>query len=137
MPLSYLLDTNICIYIAKRKPLNVLNKFKKLTVGDVAMSTITFGELYYGAKKSHHPEKALNVIENLISLIPALPMPIQAGEFYGKIRSDLEKKGKIIGNNDLWIAAHALTLEVIIVTNNAKEFSRINKLKIENWIEEE
>ncbi len=136
MSLNYLLDTNICIYIAKQKPLSVLKKFKDLAVGDLAMSTITYGELYYGAKKSHYPEKALDVLENLVSLIPALPIPFQAGEFYGKIRCDLERTGKIIGNNDLWIAAHALTLNIPLVTNNMKEFLRINKLKVENWIEE-
>jgi tRNA(fMet)-specific endonuclease VapC len=135
MALNYLLDTNICIYIAKQKPLSVLNKFKKMSVGDLAMSMITYGELYYGASKSHHSEKALGVLENLVSLIPALPMPTQAGKFYGEIRGVLEKKGKMIGNNDLWIAAHALALDVTLITHNMKEFLRIDKLKIENWVD--
>ncbi len=135
MALNYLLDTNICIYIAKQKPLSVLNKFKKLEVGDVAMSMVTYGELYYGASKSHQSEKALDILENLVSLIPALPIPVQAGKFYGEIRCVLERKGRAVGNNDLWIAAHALALDVTIVTNNRKEFLRIDKLKVENWVD--
>ena len=73
------------------------------------------------------------MLEELASLIPPLPMPIQAARFYGDIRSELEKKGKTIGNNDLWIAAHALALDLMIVTNNMKEFSRVAHLKLENW----
>lgn len=133
MSLRYLLDTNICIYIAKQKPINVLHKFEQMSVGEVGMSTITQGELFYGAEKSHHPKKALYTLEELTSLIPPLPIPIQAGKYYGHIRSTLEKQGKPIGNNDLWIAAHVLALGLILVTNNVKEFSRIPHLKIENW----
>ncbi len=136
MSLHYLLDTNICIYIAKQKPANVLSKFEQVAVGEIGMSIITYGELLYGAKKSHHPKKALEVLEDLAGLIPPLPMPIQAAKYYGDIRSELEKKGKTIGNNDLWIAAHALALDLIIVTNNTKEFSRVTHLKIENWVDE-
>jgi len=135
MSLRYLLDTNICIYITKQTPVNVLKKFNQLAVGEVAMSIITYGELLHGAYKSQHPKKALFVLEDLISLIPALPMPTQAAKCYGDIRSKLEKKGKPIGNNDLWIAAHALALDLIIVTNNIKEFSRVPHLKLENWVD--
>src|SRR5579863_1914628 len=101
MSLSYLLDTNICIYIAKQKPISVLNKFKQIAVGEIGMSIITYGELSYGAQKSQHPKKALEVLEDLISLIPPLPLPIQAAKCYGDIRSESEKRGKPIGNNDL------------------------------------
>lgn len=135
MSLRYLLDTNICIYIAKKHPSSVIHKFEELVVGETAMSTITYGELLYGAKKSHHPKKALQVLEELTSLIPVLPIPTDAAESYGEIRSHLEKQGKIIGTNDLWIAAHALALNVRLVTNNLKEFSRISHLKVENWID--
>lgn len=134
MTLRYLLDTNICIYIAKQKPINVLEKFKKLAVGEVCMSTITYGELLYGAQKSEHPKKTLQLLETLASLIPPLPMSTEVSKHYGLIRSKLERTGKVIGNNDLWIAAHALALEVILVTNNLKEFSRISQLKLENWV---
>src|SRR5436190_17039527 len=108
--LEYLLDTNICIYIAKQKPLSVLHKFEQLVVGQVAMSTITYGELLFGAQKSHHPHQAVKILEELTGLIPALPIPTETGKLYGEIRSKLEKQGTPIGNNDLWIAAHALAL---------------------------
>jgi tRNA(fMet)-specific endonuclease VapC len=134
MALRYLLDTNICIYIAKQKPVNVLHHFEKLSVGEVGMSTITFGELLFGAQKSQHPKQALHILEELAGLIPPLPISIEAGKFYGKIRNSLEKQGKIIGNNDLWISAHALALNVTLVTNNLKEFSRVPHLKVENWV---
>jgi tRNA(fMet)-specific endonuclease VapC len=132
--LQYFLDTNICIYIAKQKPLSVLHKFEQLVVGQVAMSTITYGELLYGAQKSHHPRLAMKALEDLTGLIPALPIPTETGKIYGEIRSKLEKQGVPIGNNDLWIAAHALALEVVLVTNNIKEFRRIPHLKVENWV---
>jgi tRNA(fMet)-specific endonuclease VapC len=133
--LRFLLDTNTCIYIAKQKPIHVLNKFENLVVGEAAMSTITYGELLYGAEKSKHPKKTLAILEEITGLIPVLPIPIEAGRHYGHIRSQLEKKGMPIGGNDLWIAAHALTLKnVILVTNNIKEFSRIPHLKLENWV---
>jgi tRNA(fMet)-specific endonuclease VapC len=134
MSLRYLLDTNICIYIAKQKPIEVLNKFEQMEVGMVGMSIITYGELLYGAQKSHHPKKAHSLLQELVSLIPSLPIPIQAAKCYGEIRSTLEKQGKSIGNNDLWIAAHALALDVIVVTHNVKEFSRVPHLHVENWV---
>ncbi len=98
------------------------------------MSTITYGELIYGAQKSQHPKKTLHILEELASLIPPLPIPTDTGKFYGKIRETLERKGKIIGNNDLWIAAHSLSLNITLVTNNIKEFSRAPHLKLENWV---
>lgn len=129
----FLLDTNICIYIAKRKPLEVLHRFEKLAVGQVSMSIITYGELLYGAEKSQHPRKTQLILEELTRLIPPLPLPEEAGYYYGKIRSELEKVGKIIGNNDLWIAAHALAINYTLVTNNVREFQRISHIKLENW----
>jgi len=133
MTLKYLLDTNICIYIAKEKPATVLERFSNLEVGQVAMSTITYGELIYGIEKSKLKKETLEKLEALAHLIPPLPLATDTGEYYGKIRSSLQKKGKIIGNNDLWIAAHALSLNTILVTNNEKEFKRVDKLKLENW----
>ena len=121
---QYLLDTNICIYIAKQKPLSVLHKFEQLVIGQVAMSTITYGELLYGAQKSHHPHVAMRALNELTGLIPALPIPTDSAKHYGEIRKALEKKGTPIGNNDLWIAAHALSLGITLITNNVKEFKR-------------
>lgn len=134
MALRYLLDTNICIYITKQKPISVLEKFQELVVGEVGMSTVTYGELVFGAIKSHHPKKALVAIEEFKGLVPPLPISTEAGRYYGEVRALLEKRGKPIGNNDLWIAAHALALDVILVTNNIKEFARIPQLEVENWV---
>lgn len=97
------------------------------------MSMITYGELFYGVYKSQHSKKNMGLLQELISIIPPLPMPTEAGKHYGHIRSTLEKKGTPIGNNDTWIAAHALSLDVTLVTNNTKEFTRISHLKLENW----
>jgi len=111
-----------------------LKQIASLSVGEVAMSTITYGELLFGAEKSHHPKKTKEILQEITSLIPPLPMATDVGQMYGDIRNQLEKKGKIIGNNDLWIAAHALSLDLTLVTNNTKEFSRVAKLKLENWV---
>lgn len=132
--IHYLLDTNICIYIAKKKPISVLKRFEKMKSGEVAMSTITYGELLFGAEKSMHPEKTKAVIEEISNFIPAIPLSSQVGEHYANIRSYLEKNGTPIGNNDLWIAAHARALGIILVSNNTKEFIRVPHLKIENWV---
>src|SRR5690349_9853733 len=110
MTLRYLLDTNICIYIAKQKPAGVLKKFENLSVGEVGMSAITYGELFYGAEKSQHPKKTLVLLEEITHLIPPLPLSTGVSKKYGAIRCALEKQGRPIGNNDLWIAAHALDL---------------------------
>jgi tRNA(fMet)-specific endonuclease VapC len=97
------------------------------------MSVITHGELFYGAVK--HPEraKALAELRELISLMPVLSLPENAPDTYGTIRADLESKGQVIGTHDLWIAAHALASDLILVTNNEKEFRRVRGLKIQNW----
>ncbi len=134
MTLRYMLDTNICIYIAKQQPRSVLHKFEQLSVGEVCMSTITYGELFYGAEKSHQHKQSIMLLKELSNLIPPVPLSIDTGKHYGEIRSKLEKIGKPIGNNDLWIAAHAISHHLILVTNNVKEFARVPHLKIENWI---
>lgn len=132
--LCYLLDTNICIYIAKHKPIEVLQRFQLLEVGQVGMSLITHGELTHGAYKSQQPQLALSKLQQLVELIPVMPIAATVSEHYGQIRSSLEKAGTPIGNNDLWIAAHALDLQVTLVTNNVREFERIPSLKLENWV---
>lgn len=132
----FLLDTHVCIYIAKKHPQEVLEKFKHLAVGEVGMSIITYGEFFYGACKSHYADKSTQLLKELIKLIPVLDLPLDAGKYYGKSRQELERLGQTIGNNDLWIAAHALSIDVILVSNNLKEFSRIPTLKLENWIKE-
>lgn len=129
----YLLDTNICIYIRQKQPDAVLRRFRKLHPGEAALSVITYGELLYGAMKSAQRVAALERLHELANLLPALPLPESAGEAYGTIRADLEARGQMIGNNDLWIAAHAVAAGLILVTNNDKEFRRIPNLKLQNW----
>lgn len=133
MQTRYLLDTNICIYIRQKKPAEILRRFEKLGPGEAAISVITYGELLYGAEKSTHRTAALERLRELVLFLPALPLPDAAGNGYGKIRADLEFKGQIIGNNDLWIAAHAMAERLTLVTNNEREFRRVAGLKIQNW----
>ena len=133
MALRYLLDTNICIYIRRQNPPKLLTRFQKLSPGEAAISIITFGELHYGVVKSQSAGRAQKELQALLTALPVLPLPIDAGRSYGEIRADLERRGEIIGGNDLWIAAHAKTANFILVTNNEREFRRIAGLKIENW----
>lgn len=133
MPI-YLLDTNICIYIAKHNPPAVRVRFQQHAAHEMAMSVITLGELRFGAEKSHARERALATIEQLSGLMQTLPLTEQASAHYGQIRAGLEKAGTPIGNNDLWIAAHARAEGLILVTNNEREFVRIPGLQVENWL---
>lgn len=135
MSLRYLLDTNICIYIAKQRPPGVARRFARLAAGSVGMSLITYGELRYGAEKSQCGAEAMATIDRLVELIPVLEPVVEVGTAYGRLRAHLERAGTPIGNNDLWIAAHALTLGVTLVSNNMREFERIPKLKLQNWAE--
>lgn len=130
----YLIDTNICIYIAKQRPPEVLARFEKLAPGDVAMSVITFGELRFGAHRSQYRQKALDALEKLTLAIPVLSMDGETGCHYGEIRAGLQRQGNAIGNNDLWIAAHARSQGLVLVTNNEREFVRVPGLDVENWV---
>lgn len=131
----YMLDTDTCIYLRKRRPPQVEERFRRLHRGQVVMSLITYGELLNGANKSSEPLAATANLQRLAELLTVQPMNIDVAERYGDIRSALEKSGQIIGGNDLWIAAHALSLGLILVTNNLREFSRIPGLMLENWLE--
>jgi tRNA(fMet)-specific endonuclease VapC len=130
----YLLDTNICIYIKNHRPAEVLARFSKLPPGKVAMSAITYGELCFGAEKSSKPKETRHILEQLVSLIPVLALDEAASMQYGKIRQLRQASGKLIGNNDLWIASHAIASKLILVTNNVTEFERVPGLKVENWV---
>ena len=103
----YLLDTNICIYIARQRPAEVLARFEQAAPGELAMSVITYGELLYGAEKSRSRTQALDVLDVLAQAIPVLSMSETVSRHYGEIRAALEQAGTPMGNNDLWIAAHA------------------------------
>ena len=135
MPARYLMDTNICIFIQRQKPGEVLARFQKLKPGDAAISVITWGELLYGAEKSQQRKKALRLLEEFKTFIPVLPIPENAGKTYGAIRASLESQGKPIGNNDMWIAAHAKAAALTIVTNNERGFQRVPGLKVQNWVD--
>jgi tRNA(fMet)-specific endonuclease VapC len=128
-----LTDADICIYIRQKRPPELVRHFEELQPGEAAISVVTYGELLYGAEKSAHRSAALERLRALVQVIPALPVPENAGPNYGKIRFDLESRGEVIGNNDLWIAAHALVAPLILVTNKDKEFRRVRGLKTQNW----
>jgi tRNA(fMet)-specific endonuclease VapC len=135
MDARFLLDTNICIHIRQRRPPQVLARFQRLRPGEAVVSVITYGELVYGVAKSRFREQADKQLTELAGLLPVMELPPQAGQFYGAIRAALEAKGEIIGNNDLWIAAHARAAELTLVTNNEHEFRRILGLKVQYWVE--
>lgn len=135
MGTRYLLDTNICIYIAKHTPPAVRERFSRHTASELAMSVVTLGELRFGAEKSQARERAIAVVRQLESLIPVCALPLAAGEHYGQIRAALQKSGQVIGNNDLWLAAHARAEGWVLVTNNEREFVRVEGLQVENWVE--
>lgn len=129
-----MLDTNICIYIIKNRPPHVKQKFQQFQIGELCLSTITVSELLYGAYKSDFVEKNLKAIESFIMPFEIVEYDYVASNAYGKIRADLEKKGQVIGNMDMQIAAHALALDLVLVTNNMREFERVEGLKLENWV---
>jgi tRNA(fMet)-specific endonuclease VapC len=129
----YLLDTDICIYIRKGRPEGVVRRFETIRPGEAVLSVITYGELLYGAEKNALREQSLHRLQQLSDLVPTLPLPDNAAHTYGFLRAELERRGEMIGNNDLWIAAHALASGLILVTNNEKEFRRVHGLKVQNW----
>jgi tRNA(fMet)-specific endonuclease VapC len=133
MSARYMLDTNICIYLRQNRPPEVTVRFRRMQHGDIAISVITYGELLYGAERSQQRTRALESLARLVSLLSVLPLPEEAAAAYGEIRVALEARGEMIGGNDLWIAAHAKSAGVILVTNNENEFRRVPGLKLQNW----
>lgn len=130
--IKYLLDTNIVIFTIKRKPVSLLPKFNQHT-NQLAISAITFAELIFGAEKSMNSAKNLATVNDFVSRLTVLPYDEQAAFHYGDIRANLEKKGKPIGDNDLHMAAHARSKGLVVVTNNTREFERVEGLRIEDW----
>jgi tRNA(fMet)-specific endonuclease VapC len=131
--LKYLLDTNIVIYVIKRRPIEVLSTFNT-NVNRMAISVVTLAELLHSAEKSSQPAANLAVVEDFCSRLEVLPYTAKAAQHYGSIRTYLERIGQPIGVNDLHIAAHARSEGLVLVTNNEKEFSRVPALQVENWI---
>jgi tRNA(fMet)-specific endonuclease VapC len=130
---KYLLDTDICIYLIKKRPEKVLRKFLKLKPGDVCISSVTLSELWYGVEKSLQTDRNRAALEEFLVPLDIAEYGAEAAEHYGRVRADLERKGKPIGGNDLLIAAHALALGVPVVTHNVREFSRVAGLKVVAW----
>jgi tRNA(fMet)-specific endonuclease VapC len=130
----YLLDTDTCIYLRQRRPESVLKHFARLRVGDAAISVVTYGELFYGVEKHTQSSSAFDRLAQLTTLLPVLPLTFETAKAYGSIRADLERTGRPIGSNDLWIAAHARAEGLTLVTNNLKEFRRVRGLKLQNWV---
>ena len=128
-----MLDTNICIYIIKQQPKSVLERFATFAVGDLGISVVTLAELEYGASKSSEPDRNREALEQFVSPLEIAVLDRLATSVYGKIRALLEKRGRPIGSMDLLIAAHALSLNVRLVTNNMREFKRVPGLRVENW----
>jgi len=132
--IKYMLDTNIVIYIIKRRPIEVLSKFNQCS-GQLCISSITLAELMHGVEKSHYVEKNLNNVEDFVSRLDVLDYGQKASLHYGNIRACLERKGSVIGINDLHISGHARSEGLVLVSNNLKEFSRVDGLRLENWVE--
>ena len=132
--MKYLIDTNICIYIMNKRPVEVLNKFKKLKLGEIGISTISVSELQYGVRNSKYREKNKKRLAEFLAPFEILSFDEMAAEIYGDIRFKLEKRGQPVGPLDQLIAAHALSQGLILVTNTDKEFKRFQNLKVENWV---
>jgi tRNA(fMet)-specific endonuclease VapC len=131
--LRFLLDTNICIYVIKRRPESLLDRFNR-NAGHLGMSAITLAELMHGAEKSSDPPRSLTVVENFCSRLEVLAYGTKAAQHYGQIRAVLERRGTPIGVNDLHIAAHARSEGLTLVSNNLREFERVEGLLVENWV---
>ena len=130
--LRFLLDTNIVIYVVKKKPRSALDLFNE-HAGRMAISSITLAELLHGAEKSNAPARSLAVVEDFASRLEVLPYGAKAAQHYGNIRSNLEMRGQTIGVNDLHIAAHARSEGLTLVSNNLREFERVEALQLANW----
>jgi tRNA(fMet)-specific endonuclease VapC len=130
----YLLDTNTCIYLIKRQPPQVLQRFQRLAPSRVGISTITLSELDFGVEKSRRREQNQLALIQFLAPLEILPFDDLAAAAYGKIRNYLEQKGRVIGSMDMLIAAQALALRAVLITNNEKEFRRVPGLIMENWV---
>jgi len=132
--MKLMLDTNICIYIIKQQPVDVLKRFLEYQIGDIGISSITLSELRYGVAKSTHHEKNAKALDEFITPLEVVSFDEEAAHVYGEVRATLEKAGTPIGAMDMLIAAHAVSLGIPLVTNNTREFARISSLKVIDWI---
>ena len=132
--MRYLLDTNICIYLIKMKPPQVLERFRSHSVGDIGVSSITVAELQCGIQKCQHPEQNQQALEQFLMPLVIAVFDEKAAAVYGDIRATLETQGTPIGALDILIAAHALSLNITLVTNNLREFARVPGIQLVNWV---
>ena len=132
--MKYMLDTNICIYIIRHQPENVIRKFMEHDSEDICISAVTYAELAHGVEKSQAREKNRIALMVLLSEIQIVPFDDLAAQIYGEVKADLQKKGTPIGPMDTLIAAHAKAQNLTLVTNNTKEFARVDGLKLEDWV---
>ncbi len=132
--MKYLLDTNICIYIIKCKPSEVIQRFKAYSPADIGVSSVTVAELEYGAYKSNNVDKNRAALNQFLLPLEIVGFGTQATQTYGQIRASLSRQGLVIGSMDMLIAAQALSQNLILVTNNINEFQRIAGLQLENWV---
>ena len=133
--MRYLLDTNICIFIINQRPQSVRDRLRHVSIGDMAVSSITASELHYGVEKSRKREQNARALRKFLLPLMILPYDEEAARHYGSVRAQLEREGKVIGAMDTMIAAHALALGLKIITNNTREFQRIPGLEVEDWSE--
>ena len=131
--LQYMLDTNICIYVIKNRPVELREQFNPVTE-QICISTITLAELYYGVEESSRRAQNLQAVEEFVARLEALPFSVEAAAHYGQVRAELERAGQLAGLHDMLIGAHARSAGLIVVTNNLREFERIPGLRIENWV---
>lgn len=131
--MKYMLDTNICIYAIKQKPEEVFLRLQEVNPSDVCISAVTYAELAHGVEKSAAADRNRVALALLLANIEILSFDMDAAGEYGRLRADLEKKGTPIGPLDMMIAGHARSVDCTLVTNNTREFSRVDGLKIENW----
>ena len=131
--MELMLDTNVCLYLIKEHPPSVVERFATHAVGDIGISVMTLAELEYGVSKSGRPARNREALDQFISPLEVAPFDRQATAAYGKLRTALEKKGRTIGSMDLLIAAHALSLDVRLITRNIREFRRVPGLRVEDW----
>jgi tRNA(fMet)-specific endonuclease VapC len=129
----YMLDTDICSYIIRERPLQVLEHFKQVEMEQLCISVVTYAELIYGVEHSSSKKVNRVVIDDFVQHLTIVPWDEEAAEHYGNIRAYLQTEGKIIGSMDMMIAAHARSRKMTLVTNNDKHFKRVPKLTVENW----
>ncbi len=132
--MKYLLDTNICIYLIKKQPVSVLDRFREHAVGEIGLSVISVAELSYGVQRSRRREQNEQALLQFLAPLVVADFDADAALVYGRVRADLDARGTPIGALDALIAAHAMALDAIVVTNDEREFLSVPRLKVENWV---